>query len=123
MSMQGPGPDPGRAAPASLSYINLVVGVWVFISAFLWPHTFAMRTDTWIVGALIVLFSLLAMTTPPLRFVNTALAVWLFVTTLAFPHVRLGTLWSNIIASIIVFVVSLSYSAYPNLGSGTRSRL
>ncbi len=108
------------------SYINLIVGIWLFISAFLWPHTPAMRADTWIVGALIVLFSLLAMGTPSVRYVNTVLAVWLFVTTLAFHSISVGTLWNNIIASIIVFVASLAYAGYgsyagPGAGPGPRA--
>ena len=47
--------------------LNIALGVWLFISAFLWPHTSAQFTNTWICGALTVAFSLIAMRVPESR--------------------------------------------------------
>jgi len=46
--------------------VNIVLGVWLFISAFLWPHTYAQMTNTWILGVLCVVFALVAMRVPVL---------------------------------------------------------
>jgi hypothetical protein len=93
--------------------VSVVLGAWLFISAFVWPHTPALRADTWIVGALIFLVGITAMYTSPARYVNTLLGVYLFISTLAFHHVEAGTVWNNLIVAVIVFVVSLIPSGVP----------
>ena len=40
---------------------NVVLGIWLFISAFLWPHAPAQMANTEIVGVLCVVFGLVAM--------------------------------------------------------------
>ncbi len=87
--------------------INVVLGIWLFISAFVWPHTIAQRTNTWILGVLCVVFALIAMSTPTARWLNTILAIWLFISVWALPHQNLGTMWNNAIVAIIVFLASL----------------
>lgn len=86
---------------------NVVLGVWLFISAFIWPHTQAQMTNTWIVGALIAIFALVAMRAPQARYVNTALAIWLFISVWVLPVESTATLWNNAIVAIAVFVLSL----------------
>jgi hypothetical protein len=87
--------------------INLILGLWLFISAFIWPHTMAQMTNTWIIGVLAVLFSLVAMVTPPVRFLNTALSIWLFISAWALPGESAGTIWNNVLVAIAIFIVSL----------------
>jgi SPW repeat-containing protein len=101
-------------------YVNIVVGAWLFISAFIWQHSNVSRTNTWIVGALAVIFAVIALRTPVVRFLNTALAVWLFFSTLAFFHVSGGTLWNNLIVAAIMFIASLIPSSA--VSSGQRPR-
>jgi hypothetical protein len=86
---------------------NVVLGVWLFISAFLWAHGTPQFTNTWILGALCVLFSLIATRYEDARYLNTALAVWLFVSAWALPHVSIGTVWNNALVAIAIFFVSL----------------
>lgn len=87
--------------------INIVLGVWLFISAFIWPHTYAQMTNTWIVGLLIAIVAALAMRAPQLRYLNTALAVWLFVSVWALPTLMAATFWNNLIVALLVFFISL----------------
>jgi hypothetical protein len=89
------------------SGINLLIGIWVFISAFVWPHAMAQQTNAWILGVLIALASAWAMYTPTARYLNTIFAIWLFVSTLVIVHQSAATLWSNLLSAIVVFVLSL----------------
>jgi hypothetical protein len=91
--------------------INVVLGIWLFISAFIWPHSQAQLTNTWIVGVLCVLFALIALRVHEARYLNTALAVWLFISAFALPHVSVGTVWNNALVAIAIFFVSLAAPA------------
>ena len=96
--------------------INIVAGIWLFISAFIWPHAANARTNTWILGVLIALAAIIALYAPRVRFLNTLFAIWLFFSTLFIYHLNAGTLWNNIIVSIIVFIVSLIPSRAGGMG-------
>jgi hypothetical protein len=87
--------------------INVILGVWLFISAFIWPHAHAQMTNTWIVGVLCVIFALVAMAVPWVRFLNTLLAIWLFISAWALPSQTAGTVWNNVLIAIAMFIVSL----------------
>ena len=97
-------PAPSYRWPRS---IPIALGAWLFVSAFLWPHTTGAAINSWIVGLLIVIASLVALRMPWLRWVDTALAVWLFLSTLAMPGATGGTLWNNLIVAMLVFLASL----------------
>ncbi len=70
--------------------VNIVLGIWLFVSAFIWPHSYAQMTNTWIVGLLCVAFALIAMRVPEVRYLNTLLAVWLFISVWALPRIQHG---------------------------------
>ncbi len=88
-------------------YLNLLLGIWLFISAFIWNHTAAERTDTWILGVLCVAFALVALGVSTARWLNTALSIWLFISVWALPHESLGTMWNNALVAIAIFLLSL----------------
>jgi hypothetical protein len=87
--------------------LNIILGVWLFISAFAWPHTMAQRTNTWIVGVLEVIFAIAASYVIQARYLNTLLAIWLFISAFALPTMNVGTIWNNVIVAILTFVLSL----------------
>lgn len=96
-------------------YVNIVLGVWLVISAFIWPHAMAQQTNAWVVGILAVAFALLAAGREQLRYLNTALAMWLFASIWVLPSIRDATLWNSGIVAAGLFVFSL----IPNLRTGT----
>ena len=65
--------------------VNIILGIWLVVSAFLWPHSYAQMNNAWIVGVLCVAFALVAMRVPEARYLNTLLAVWLFISVWALP--------------------------------------
>lgn len=97
--------------------VNTALGVWLFISAFLWHHTMAQRTNTWILGVLTVIFSMAAANNPRTRNLNTILAIWLFISAFALPYNNAGTVWNNALVAIAIFVLSL----VPSITTGPRS--
>lgn len=88
-------------------WIPIALGAWLFLSTFLWPHGSGSAANTWIVGSLIVIASLIALRMPWMRWVDTALAIWLFLSTLAMPGATGATVWNNLIVAVLVFLVSL----------------
>jgi len=102
---------------ATASYINIALGLWLFVSAFLWPHTQEQGVNTWIVGALAVVFAAASLRYPAARYVNAVLAVWLFISAWALPTFPVGTIWNNALVAIAMFVFSL---APANAGRGPR---
>jgi hypothetical protein len=94
---------PGRTART----LNLILGVWLFVSAFLWSHTPADRVSCWAVGIGVIAFAIIAMTLPVARWVNAALAVWLFISAFALPHLHAGTRWNEVIVSLLVFFLAI----------------
>lgn len=103
---------------AAARYASIVAGVWLFLSAFLWEHSGASRTNTWIVGLLMVIFAAVALRAPMARFANTALSLWLFFSTLTIFHLQSITLWNNLTVAAIVFLLSL----VPSRGTGEGHR-
>jgi hypothetical protein len=91
-------------------WLNVVAGIWLFISAFAWPHASSAQTNTWMVGVLVCVFAFVAMWRPAVRWANTALAAWLFLSTWLIPHLNVATVWNNLVLAMIVFVVSLTPS-------------
>jgi hypothetical protein len=88
-------------------YFNIIIGIWLFISAFIWPHTMAQRSNTWICGLLAVLFAVAATSGPTLRYLNTALSVWLFISVWVLPRDSSSTTWNNVICAVAIFVISM----------------
>jgi hypothetical protein len=89
---------------------NVILGIWLFISAFVWTHSQAQLTNTWILGVLCVVFALIAMRVEQFRYLNTALAIWLFISAFALYTHSHGTLWNNALVAIAIFIASLAPS-------------
>jgi hypothetical protein len=88
-------------------WLSVVLGGWLFVSTFLWPHSRPAETNTWMLGMLIATFAVLAAAVPSLRRLNSLAAVWLFVATLVTAHDDPATLLNNGLVAIAVFSLSL----------------
>jgi len=88
--------------------LSVLLGIWLFISAFVWPHSREQMTNTWILGVLAVIFALVAtFVESRARYLNTLLSIWLFISAFALPRVTIGTTWNNAIVAIVLFLCSL----------------
>lgn len=108
---------------ATVRGIHIALGAWLFISAFLWRHSQGQFTNTWVVGALCVLFGLLAIWVPRARYLNAILAIWLFVSAWSITALSAGTVWNNAIVAIAILIVSLVPTEIEVRGSRTVPRL
>ena len=88
-------------------YVNILLGIWLFISAFVWRHSSAQFTNTWIMGVITVLVGFAALGAPAVRYVNTIVGIWLVISGLAMPAASAGTRWNNVLVGIAIFLVSL----------------
>jgi hypothetical protein len=86
---------------------NIILGAWLFISAFLWPHSPQQYTNAWLVGLLVAAIAIVGFWVPSIRYLNTVLAVWLFISAWALPRVNSGTTWNHVLVAIAIFVVSM----------------
>jgi hypothetical protein len=87
--------------------VNVAVGLWLILSAFVWPHTAAQLVNAVLVGTACVLAASIAMRVPRVRRVNAGLALWLFFSTWVFPVQSAGTLWNHALVSLVMLVVAL----------------
>ncbi len=104
-----PASTPLKHGNDSPRLLEILVCIWLIISAFAWPHSFAQMTNTWIVGVIGSVVALVALFADArLRYANTVLAVWLFISVFALPGAERGTVWNNVIVAFILFLLSLS---------------
>jgi len=94
-------------APKTARWVNAVVGVWLFLSAFFWPHTTSQYTNTWLMGIIAVVVALVSLSSPGFRFVNTAVGIWLIISAFALPTLMAATRWNNFIVGIVIGLLSL----------------
>ena len=78
--------------------INATLGLWLFLSAFLWPHTPVERTNAWVGGMMAVTAALVGLSGRKIgRLVNGALGGWLIVSALLLPRFTAATFWNHLL--------------------------
>ena len=87
-------------------YANILLGLWLFLTAFAWRHAPAAWANTWIVGLLVVAVAIWGLTYPGLWRVNALLGLWLIVAALVFPHLLGASRANNIVVGFLITTVS-----------------
>jgi O-antigen ligase len=88
--------------------VDVVLGLWLVASAFLWPHGTAQFLNAAVTGALIAAISAVALLARDrARHVTTGLAVWLFLANLLLPGTTLATAWNHAVLAVILFLLSM----------------
>jgi hypothetical protein len=86
---------------------NVLIGTWLFLSRFAWPHRPVLGAVTMIAGVLIVLSALGGIYSMRFRYVTAGTALVLFVASLASARVSDMTVWHNVVIAVVVFFVAL----------------
>ena len=87
-------------------YANILLGLWLFLTAFAWRHAPAAWANTWIVGLLVVAVAIWGLTYPGLWRVNALLGLWLIVAAGVFPHLLGASRANNIVVGFLITTVS-----------------
>ena len=97
-------------------YINVVLGLWLISSAFLWPHP-RQFTNTWFMGTLTIAIACLAMKVPRLRYINGLIGAWLVASAVLSPNSSAATTWNNVLVGFAIFSVALMTNVRPRLSA------
>jgi hypothetical protein len=90
--------------------VNLVVGFWLFVSAFLWQHSRAERLNAWIIGVVAVSAALAGLSGRRWgRFVNVAAGGWLIVSSLV-PTISRLTFWNHMLVGLLLAMFGVAPS-------------
>jgi hypothetical protein len=87
--------------------LNLILGLWLFVSAFAFQRTSPAFTNAWIVGLAVAITALFGMTRPRARYGNTILSAWLLVSAFALPHRSPAAFWHDLTAALLILLLSL----------------
>jgi hypothetical protein len=113
-----PGDMHGDVAPWHRwqDWINLILGIWLFISPWFWAGPIMAlrdaRSDSWLLGVIVIIMALWALSAPTLsvpEWIMTVAGVWLFIA----PWVLIFSMahpaaWSHWIVGVIVFLLAIS---------------
>jgi chromate transport protein ChrA len=91
--------------------INAMLGLWLFLSAFLWPHDHFQLINAWVVGIAAVTAALAAVSGLDRgRYLNAALGAWLIISTLLRPMTNLATSWNHLLVGFAMILFGLMTS-------------
>ena len=86
---------------------NAMLGVWLFVTAFMWPHTQSEGTLTVVCAVLTFVLAIASFYTIAARYANIVVAVALFIGTLALPAITRASIWNNVIVAVAILGGSL----------------
>jgi hypothetical protein len=95
--------------------VSALLGLWLYLSAFAWPHTPFQRANAWIAGIVAVTAAVLGLRNIKTgRYVNAVLGAWLIVSALLMPAIRPATLWNHLIVGFALVLFAMA-SSLPSL--------
>jgi hypothetical protein len=87
--------------------LGIVLSLWLFFSAFVFPRTPEAFANAWLVGLASGVAALAGFRAPRARFVALALSGWLLAATLVFPRRSTAAFWNDLAVAALLLVVSL----------------
>ncbi len=85
-----------------------LLGVWLFVSAFLWPRAPGQFHNVWLTGALAAVAGVAAIAGfARARDLGLALGLWLFVTTIFVARIPPGLFVNNVLVATGLVITSL----------------
>jgi hypothetical protein len=96
----------------AVSALNVLLGVWLFATSFLWQHTAAGRVSTSIVGLLAVAIGLAAWRAAAAFYLDLLLAAWLVASIWLLPHHPFAS-WNEAMVAIGLLLVPITMRLFP----------
>ncbi|HEX3905834.1 MAG TPA: hypothetical protein VH853_23635 [Polyangia bacterium] len=86
---------------------NALLGIWLFVTAFMWPHPQGQEVVTIAAAILTFALAILSIYTRAARYLNVVVAIILFLSALTIHSGNRATMWNNAIVAIAIFVSAL----------------
>ena len=97
--------------------LNLGLGLWLFLSAFLWSHSPQERYNAWIVGVAVVTVAVATVEGAAWgRYFNALCGLWLLVSAFILSSSGGRTFWNHLIVGALIG----SVGSMPSLGAFRR---
>jgi hypothetical protein len=87
---------------------TILLGVWLFMSTFLWRHHPDQVINGWVCGLFTIMFAAMAIAQPMVRFLGAAFALWIFFSAWVVPSLNIATVFSNAISGALIFGLSMA---------------
>jgi hypothetical protein len=87
--------------------VNLLIGLWLMLSAFLWPHLRAEQANALVCGGVCALLTVLSVEAGGVRYLEIGLAAWLVASAFVLPHRLLITPIHSAVIGLVVGLLSL----------------
>src|SRR5438552_602611 len=88
--------------------VNALLGLWLFVSAFMFPHLRAQFFNELISSILVTAFALMSILgRGDARKLNFLVGVWLFISALALPHPPGGSVVNQLLVAVLVVITAL----------------
>jgi hypothetical protein len=88
-------------------YVNIALGSWLLVSAFLWRQSSALFVNSLLMGFIVIASTVVARVVPGVRYVTAAAGVWLVASLFAWPIVSAPAVWNNCMVGAAIALVSL----------------
>lgn len=103
--------------------MTILLGLWLFMSTFLWPHHPDQVMNGWACGLLTILIAATAIAQPMVRYLGAALGLWVVLSSVALQHLSMATVWSNLFAGALIVGLSMAPSAPRNNSGIPKARI
>lgn len=98
---------------SAVKWAELVLGAWLFASAFLLPHSGQSFGNTWVVGLMTVVVAVISFFgSHKLLRPNAVFSAWLLVSTMLVPYASSVTRLHNALIAIALIILSLIPARY-----------
>lgn len=113
------GGESGRSWYRWQDWVNLIIGIWLFIAPWVVRTAFANSSaasaaswNSWVLGVIVFIMALWALSTPGVsvpEWINVLAGIWLFIApwVLTFYSVTTGAAWNQWVFGVIVFILSV----------------
>lgn len=88
--------------------VCVALGLWLFASAFAWPHSIVQFNNAWVSGLLVVVFAIVAMAAFDWgRYLNAGIAAWLFASSFLLPGDDFATKLHHAAVAMAIFLAAM----------------
>jgi hypothetical protein len=94
--------------------INILLGIWLFISTFLWRHHPDQVMNAWACGLITVALAAIAISQPVVRYLNAAVGLWIFLSAWVVPSLSRATIWTDALTGVAIFAFAMVPSSPRN---------